>query len=281
MQPTHTEYIRSDGSTHLFVQSWLPDAPPQAVVGIVHGWSDHGKRYGHAVADWLPRNIGVVTVDLRGHGESSGQRGHVEQWADFRTDTHTFVQHLIANYPDRPVFLMGHSMGGLTVMDWSVHHPDQPLKGLLISAPLLAQPNISPMVIRLLRVLARVAPRLSINPNTDPNSVSRDPAIVASYENDPLSHQRTTPRLGVEIERTQQFVLANLDGVRYPLMLVFGGADPLVPPALTRESFEKLGAADKTRLEVPDGYHEPINDLGYPETLAQMADWIIAHTTPA
>jgi alpha-beta hydrolase superfamily lysophospholipase len=275
-----TEYLHSFDGTRLFMQSWMPDDAPRAVVAVVPGWSDHSGRYGNLVEALVPQKIGVYGLDLRGHGQSDGQRGHVNQWDEYLHDVHTYLNKLEQDYPDTPLFLMGHSMGGLVVMSYAIHHPDRKLYGIVVSSPLLAEPNVSPVIGALTRglsgVLSRVAPRLSLDPGTDPNAVSRDPEVVARYEADPLGHNRATPRFAVEMRKTQQFILANLDAICYPLLLFYGSDDALVPPHVSREIFALVGAADKTRHEYADNRHEPINDLDKERVLSDIAAWLFA-----
>lgn len=274
---THdTQYIRSADGTQLHVQSWLPQHT-RAVVGVVHGWSDHSGRYGNVVDALTPHGCGVYAVDLRGHGLSEGQRGHINTWDEYRGDVHAFLDLLEATYPDTPLFLMGHSTGGLIVLEYAIHHPARRLNGLIASAPLLAEPNV-PGVVKLLgRVLSRVAPSFSLDPNADPNTISRDPAVVAAYKSDPLAHSRATPRLSTEMSAARDFVLANLDGITYPFLLMYGSADGLVPPHISREMFAHVGAADKTRHEYDGGYHELFNDLCKDEMLGDLVAWLDAH----
>jgi len=168
-------------------------------------------------------------------------------------------------------------MGGLIVMEYAIHYPNRKLNGLIASAPLLSEPNVSPVMRELARVLSRVAPRLSLDPGTDPTTVSRDPEVIARYEADPLGHKRATPRFATEMRQAQAFVLANLEAIRYPFLLFYGSADKLVPPHVSRETFAQVGAEDKTRYEYADNRHEPINDLDKERVLNDIAAWLTGH----
>lgn len=272
-----SEYLHSEDGTRLHVQSWLPVGDVRAVVAVIHGWSDHGGRYGNVVEHLLPHGYAVYTLDLRGHGLSDGQRGHIGAWDEYRQDTHTVVNLLERQHPGTPLFLMGHSMGGLTVMEYAIHHPTRRLNGLVASSPLLAEPNV-PGVLKLAgRVLSRVAPSFSLNPGADAATISRDPAVVAAYERDPLVHARATPRFSTEMSAAQEFVLANLDGVLYPFLLLYGSDDQLVPPHVSRTMFAQVGAADKTRHEYDGGYHELFNDFVKAQMLEDLTTWLDAH----
>lgn len=274
-----TEFLRSTDGTELHLQHWQPDAQrPRAVVGIIHGWSDHGGRYKHVVEHFVPAGLAVYALDLRGHGKSDGQRGHVDRWADYRADAGTFISLLESRLPETPIFIMGHSMGGLVLLEYAVHHPKHDLNGIIASSPLLSKPNVMPGLTQIGRVLSRLVPRFSINPGASKNTLSRDPTTAIKYEKDPLVHQRVSARASVEMSGAQDFTLDNLDAVRYPLLLMYGDDDQLVPPHMNRETFEHIGAADKTRHEYEGGYHELFNDIIREQVLADTLDWINNHT---
>ncbi|MEL6149291.1 MAG: lysophospholipase [Chloroflexota bacterium] len=269
--------IRSADGTELHTQWWLPTDGLRAVVALVHGWSDHSGRYMNLVDRLVPVGIGVQGIDLRGHGRSTGQRGHINAWSEYRADVDALLNDVEAHFGDVPLFLFGHSMGGLVVMDYAIHHPNRQLNGLISSSPLLEQPNVSPAFVRVAKLLSRVAPNLSLNPGADPNTVSRDPAVVEKYSADPLGHNRSTPRFGMEMLATQAFVMANLDGIQYPFLLYYGTADALVPVQVSQTVLPGIGAADKTRFEYDGGYHELINDIIKAQVLDDVAVWLEAH----
>lgn len=273
-----TASLRSLDGTALQYQVWLPeDTPPRAVVSIVPGWSDHSGRYQTVVDALVPAGIGVYAVDLRGHGHSAGKRGHINSWEDYRGDAYALVGMVREQHPDIPRFLFGHSMGGLVTLDFVIHHPEQGLRGLICSAPFLASANVSPVMAFLGRALSRVYPNLSLDPGAAPGSISRDPAVIAENDADPLAHNLATPRLSTEINATQAFVLGNLDAVRLPYLLMLGSADPLVPPHVSRDKFKDIGSEDKTIHEYEGAYHEVFNDYGKEQFMSDLIVWINAH----
>ena len=275
MSPEPTYFTSTDG-TRLAYRHWPTAEQPQAIVAVVHGWSDHAARYALLATALAPHGITTYAVDLRGNGESEGQRGHIQRWADYRADMHAFLTTVRDLHPQTPCFLLGHSMGGLAVLDYAIHFPNEDLRGLLVSSPLLAPPNVPPVMTTLGRLLSRVAPRFSLDPGADADTLSRDPAVVQAYREDPLVHQQATPRFATVMEQVRLFVLDNLDGMRYPLFLYYGSADGLVPPDITRDAFDGIGADDKTRHEVAGGYHELINDHGKDILFAAIRGWLLA-----
>lgn len=266
--------LTSLDTTKLHVQVWLPEGTPRAQIALVHGWSDHSGRYQNLVNKVVPEGIAVHAIDLRGHGMSGGQRGHVHQWADYRNDVWALLDSMDLSVP---TFLMGHSMGGLIVLDYMIHHPDTALRGLITSSPLLSPPNVSPVLVKLGQILSRIAPTFSLNPGASADTISRDKAVVEAYVNDPLVHSRATPRMSTEMEATRLFVHANLDAIKMPYLLVYGSADGLVPPDMSREAFEHVASSDKTRHEYEGAYHEVMNDINKDDVLRDIVEWLNAH----
>lgn len=270
--------FRGAGGIELYEQRWLPDAgEARAVVAIVHGFGEHSGRYTNMVDRLVPAGYAVYAFDLRGHGRSPGQRGHVDRWTEYREDVGAFVCHVSEREPGRPLFLLGHSMGGLIVLEYAEQHPEG-LRGVIASGPLLAQPGISPVKLALGRVISRVYPRFSLDTGLDVTAISRDPAVVEAYRKDPLVHGRGTARLSTEIAAAQARTLAGAPTWTLPLLIIHGAADRLAPATGSRAFFERVPAGvDKERDEIPDGAHEPHNDTSQRQALDILQGWLDRH----
>lgn len=260
----------------LYHQSWRP-GQPRAVVVLVHGFGEHSDRYGNVVGALVPRGFAVHAFDLRGHGRSEGARGHIRSWREFREDVRAFL-HVVREQEGegRPLFLFGHSMGGLIVLDYALRYPDA-LSGVIVSGPLLAQPGVSPFLLWLSRLLSRVWPSFTIDTGLDAGALSRDPEMVRAYEEDPLVHSRASARLGTEITATIAWVMDHAPAWRLPLLVLQGEADRLVPPEGSRRFVSLVTYPDVTYREYPGGYHEPHNDVQREEVLNDLVQWLEAH----
>ncbi len=264
------------GGLELYYQCWRPEEEPRAVLAIVHGFGEHSGRYMNVVNRLVPKGFAVWGFDHRGHGRSPGQRGYINEWAEFREDVHAFLQMVAGQEPGRPLFLMGHSMGGLIVLDYALHHPEG-LNGVIASGPALGQVGIAPILLTLSRLLSRIWPRLSLDTGLDATAISRDPEVVKAYQEDPLVHSKGTPRLGTEMEKTMEWVQAHAADLRVPLLILQGEADRLVPPEASRAFFEKVTSPDKEWHGYEGGYHEPHNDVTREQALSDLEQWLERH----
>lgn len=273
---THETGTRTspDGMT-LFTRSWTPDRPLRGIVVLVHGVHEHSGRYAYLASALMARGIGVRTLDLRGHGQSDGPRGQVETFGDYVTDVSPFLEEILAE-ADVPVFLMGHSMGGLVVAATVVERGTKGLAGIVLSSPAL-QVN-SPAPLRALApFVARWLPDLPVT-KLDLSRLSRDPTVGRAYREDPLTIKRgVTARLGLEILATTERVREHAQAFDVPLYLFHGTDDRLTDPDGTRWLAEHA-ATDDVTLTIYDGYyHETMNEPERDDVIGALADWLDAH----
>jgi len=260
----------------LYYQRWRPGGEPKAVLTIVHGFGEHSGRYANVVNWLVPKGYAIYAFDLRGHGRSPGQRSYINRWAEYREDVRAFLTFAQKQEPGRPLFLMGHSMGGLIVLEYTLHYPEG-LQGVIVSGPALAQTGVSPLLMALGRLLSRIWPRFTLETNLDATAISRDPAVVEAYVNDPLVHSVATARLGAEMSKAMAWVNDHAADLRVPLLILQGGADRLVSPEASRAFFERVASEDKTFYEYEGYYHEPHNDVGKERPLADLEAWLEEH----
>lgn len=254
----------------LFAQWWLPDDEPRAIVAIVHGYAEHSGRYAQTAADLVARGYGVEAIDLRGHGRSSGERVHVDTYDEYLDDVDAFLGRVRAVHRGRKLFLLGHSMGGGVVTSYVIDRKP-PLDGVILSgAAMLAR---------------REEPPAGANPpppRTGPlpaETISRDPAVVAAYENDPLVYRGAPPaRTGAAWAAAYQRVQEGMAGIAYPLLILHGTDDKLVPYRGSVQLHETACSTDKT-LRLYEGlYHEVLNEPERDQVVADILEWLDARS---
>jgi len=270
-------YVAGKAGARLFRQAWVPEHDVRAVVVIAHGAAEHGGRYRYVVERLVPEDVAVYAIDHRGHGRSSGRRAQIDRMAHVVADFDAFVRHAHDEHPGRPLFSLGHSMGGTVALAHAVAHQDR-LAGLALSSP-LARVEAAPLPLRLVaRALSVVAPDAGLY-QVEGGAVSRDPAEVEAYETDPLVYRGKLPaRTLQELASTIGDLPDALPRLTLPLLVQIGTADGLVPPEGGRLVHARAGSGDKTLREYEGFAHELYNEpAGERErALDDLAEWLLA-----
>jgi alpha-beta hydrolase superfamily lysophospholipase len=262
------------GNMALYYQAWLPlEQRTRGVLVNLHGLGDHSGLYPR-VADCFPQHgIATYAYDMRGNGRSPGQRAYLNGWHEFRQDLDAFLKLVRDSEPDLPLFVLGHSLGGLVVLDYALKHPEK-IAGVIAAAPPLGKVGVPPLLMMLGRVMSRIWPRFSLEVGMDLSGLARDPAVIEAVLTDPLFHRRGTARLSTEVTAAIARVQSGAARLSTPLLLLHGSDDRMVPPDGTREFFAKVRSRDRTFREYPGAYHGLFADLGSEQVLEDVRRWI-------
>lgn len=272
MSYTHSTLNAADG-TELVTYLWQLEAP-KAMVVIVHGYAEHAGRYAAFAEKLVDAGYAVAALDHRGHGRSAGERANVTVFRQYVDDLRRFIESLRERYGELPLALFGHSMGGVIAGQLVLEHPHK-ASALILSAPYLKNAvPVPPWLVRLADGLSRWLPSLPLI-RLDSRGLSRDAAVVAAYDSDPLVYTgRVKARLASELRTAADYLLARAAAIRLPTLIIHGDADPIADVAGSRALYAALGAKDKTLDVVPGGYHEPLNDLDRERVTALIVDWL-------
>lgn len=274
----HSEsYFDGAEGMSLYTQCWLPENTTRAVIAIVHGIGEHSGRYMNVVDYVVPNQIGVYGYDLRGHGKSPGQRGHIDSWKQYRIDLMNFLRMIKSQQMGCPIFLMGHSLGALIVLDLILAENEELAGAIICGAPIEPVGVAKPYLVALARLLSRVYPRFSVGLGLDQDALSRDPAVVRAYKADPLVHGKVSTRWGTESLSAVASVKMQVEDINIPILIIHGEADRIHTAEGTRKFFDQIRFHDKEIRVYPGGYHEVHNDLDYQEMLSDLLDWINRH----
>ena len=254
-------------------QRWVPGVVKDVIV-VAHGLGEHSGRYRNLVDRFVPKGFAVYALDHRGHGLSSGKRGHVESFLQYRDDLASFIDRVREETGLEKVVLVGHSMGGVIAVSYSLLHPGK-VSRLVISSPGF-RPYKLPSRVKetLAKVLARIAPTLLLSNELNPAHVSRDAGVVKAYTSDPLVHDRVSPRFYMEFVRETARLLEEAPRLAVPLLLLQAGDDRLVH-AETNLDFFSRACGPRKELKVYEGlYHEIFNEPERDQVFADMEAWL-------
>ncbi|MEE8602081.1 alpha/beta hydrolase [Euzebya tangerina] len=276
---THsTDQFLAAGGVTIFTQTWLPAEDPSAVVILSHGFGEHSGRYGHVAAALVEAGYAVAALDHRGHGRSGGPRAYVKSISDLSNDFAMFrdivAQTVKPGEDPLPQILLGHSMGSAVIVDHLVG-PHDPVAAVVLSGPYLrnAAEVAAPLKV-LAPILGRVAGKLPTQA-LDSGDVSRDPAVVAAYDADPLVfHGKIPAGTGATLLGLEDALMPKASRITEPLLIVHGTEDRLAAVDGARALAGAVGS-QIVDLKTYDGlHHEVFNEPEQDTVLADVVAWL-------
>jgi alpha-beta hydrolase superfamily lysophospholipase len=259
----------------IFAQKWVPSNEPKAVTLIVHGLGEHSSRYEHVAQFLNGHNCAVYSFDHRGHGKSSGSRGDIPSYKIAGDDIDSLIQFIQKDFPTLPIFLYGHSLGGAIVLYYGLTRNTSAVKGIICTSPGLASGvPVPPLKLRFAKIMAAIAPKITVNNGLDVENISHDKAVVEKYNNDPLVHPLISARLAMELVSKGEWMIANANQFKYPLLLLQGGKDHLVDPKATASFARAASQINILYKEFPEFFHEMHNETGNSEFLNTIVSWL-------
>ncbi|RJO69051.1 alpha/beta hydrolase [Nocardia panacis] len=270
-----TETTGTLDSGRIFWRSRLPDQPAGVLV-LVHGVAEHSGRYDHVGKAFAAAGFAVYALDHAGHGRSAGHRANIGSIDSAADNVAALLDLARGAHPGLPAFLVGHSMGSLIVLYLATRAPLD-VAGIVVSAPPLVIPVGNPIQRALAPLLSRFTPNLGVL-KLDSSMISRDPAVVAAYDADPLVYRGMLPaRTGAEILAATGAVKQRLAKLTVPVLVLHGAADALADPTSADLIERGSGATDLTVIRYDGLYHEVFNEPERDRVLADAITWLTAH----
>jgi alpha-beta hydrolase superfamily lysophospholipase len=270
-------YRKNAEGIQLYYRSW-PVAQPKAVIAMIHGQGDHIKRYDH-VAKWMnDRGMAVYGFDQQGHGRSDGPRGHAASLEVLLNDIVAHVTQVQTEFPNTPVFVYAHSMGGQLALNCALKDMFQgKIAGMVATSPwvkLAFEPAFLKVVIG--KLLRSILPGLTLPTGLASTAISRDKDVVDAYNNDPLVHGKVSASAGISLMEGAAFLDTFAGKVPFPMLILHGTADKLTSMPASKALASRLTGA--VTYQAYEGfYHETHNEPEKEQVLGFISDWLKKH----
>lgn len=271
----HESYFEVAGGLRIFTRTWRPAAGrPRGIVVLVHGFNAHSGLYQWVAERFVEDGLSVHALDLRGRGRSDGDRFYVQSFDEYAGDVAQLVASAKAAEPGLPVYLLGHSAGGVTACLYALDHQNE-LAGLICESFAYALPAPD-FALAALKGLSHLAPHAHVL-RLKNEDFSRDPAVVAALNEDPLIRDEVQPTQTVAaMVRADERLAKGFPSIRLPLLILHGSLDRATKPSGSQEFFDRAGSEDKT-LQLYEGYyHDLLNDRGKETVMADILHWVDA-----
>lgn len=262
------------GGLKIFTRSWQPEANPRGVVVIVPGFNSHSGQYLWVGEQFAARGLATYAIDLRGRGRSEGERWYIEKIEDYTDDVATLVRRAKSENPGLPVFVLGHSAGGVVSCIYTLDHPSE-IDGLICESFAYDLP-VTDLVLSFIKGLSYFTPHTHVFPLKN-EVFSRDPLVVQSMNDDLLikgeSQPAQTSKVMIDADRRldEEFPL-----IKLPVLILHGTEDKATNPSGSQFFYDHAGSTDKTLKLYEGHFHDLLNDLDKEIVMADINNWIDA-----
>jgi acylglycerol lipase len=269
---TVEETYAGAGGLKIFFRSLRPQAKPRAVVVICHGVNSHGGQYAWAGEQLAKSGFVVYALDLRGRGKSEGERFYVENVADYVSDVAGVVKSAKSRDPGLPVFLLGHSAGGVVSSVYTLEN--QPELAGFICESFAFQVPAPGFALAAIKGLSHFAPRLPVL-KLNNEDFSRDPKAVEALNSDPLIAHEIQPAITVAaLVRADERLREEFPQITLPVLIMHGTDDKATVCQGSQFFYDTAGSKDKTLKLYKDHYHDLLADVGKEQVMADIVAWI-------
>lgn len=244
---------------------------------IVHGFNAHSGQYQWVAEQLTGVGLAVYAPDLRGRGQSDGERFYVDKFDDYVSDVNTIVTLAKARNPGLPVFLLGHSAGGVVSCLYTLSH--QAVLAGFICESFAFQIPTPEFAVAVLKGVSHLLPHAHLVKLKN-EDFSRDPAVVKAMNEDPLiADESQSASTGAELARADDKLKREFPLITLPLLIMHGTADKVTKASGSQLFFDTAGSTDKTLKLYEGHYHDLLNDIGKVQVMADVLKWIQGRLT--
>jgi alpha-beta hydrolase superfamily lysophospholipase len=260
------------GGLKIFVRSWRPVGKARGVMILIHGFNAHGGYMEWPGEQFSADGFAVYALDLRGRGKSEGERSYVEEFSDYLEDVDKLVALAKSRNPGLPVYVLGHSAGGVIAASYVFEHQDD-IAGLICESFAfdVGLPNAVSLI---LKGISHLTPHLHVYAlkNAD---FSRDPQAVERMNNDPLIAKESQPaETAAEMLKAADRLRENMPKFTVPVLIIHGTEDKVTRPAGSQYFYDTAASSDKTLRLYEGHFHDLLNDVGKEVVMADIKTWI-------
>ncbi|RJG08216.1 alpha/beta hydrolase [Massilia cavernae] len=270
--------MRASDGVCLRTFMWRPDREPiRGVLVITHGIRDHALRYDGFARLLSAQGYAVFAQDLRGHAHSGGERQRFDSMQQMVADADLVVSSARQQYPSLPLFLYGHSLGGLITAEYTIAHSEH-LRGVVLSGAALMRPqSVGAVSVFFARLVASLAPGFRAVA-VDDHEFSRDPVVMSALAADPLISRDKLPAItAVASVDGMQDVQQKSAAIRVPILIMYGTTDKVNPIAGSQALMASVGSTDKTLKPYEGLYHDLLHEPEHQLVAADVIAWLNAH----
>ncbi len=266
-------YQGFDGTTML-LRIWKPEGEPKAVVLGLHGLGSHSGRLSFLAEQFTSNGYTFYAPDMRAFGTFPGRKGHVESYDEYTQDIESLVAYLKLLHQDKKLFLFGHSLGALHIVRYIANHPDE-ADGIIIPAPAVSERlKVGAASRAIASFLSKLNVKIYISNGLDYDLISKNLDVVKDNREDPLRFDKATPRYAIEGLKACREGFNMASKITVPVLVQQSGQDLILVPERNKEFYDNIASEDKTWKLYPNLYHEPYQEEGGEEVLADMFDWL-------
>jgi len=270
------ETVGVAGGLKIFFRSLRPKQATRACVVIVPGFNSHGLYYTWVAEQLQAMGIAAYAVDLRGRGKSDGERFHVETFDDYVRDVEAVVSIAAAREPDAPIFLLGHSAGGVVTCLYALRHQAQ-LAGLVCESFAYALPAPG-FALALFKGLSYLIPHARLLRLSNAQ-FSRNPAVVNTMNADPLiAREKQTALTVASLVRANERLKDAFPQIVLPLLILHGTQDAATRPTGSQYFHEMAGSDDISLKLYEGGFHDLLNDTDKDAVMGDILAWLDTRT---
>ena len=269
---TNERTFESVGGLNIFMRSWKPEGEPRAVIALVHGFNAHSGYMVWPAERFVANGFAAYALDLRGRGKSDGERFYVEEFSDYLADVNGLVEIARAENPGLPVYVLGHSAGGVVASSYVFEHQDN-IAGLICES-FAYDVGLPDAAALLIKGISHIAPHVHLY--TLKNEIfSRDPEAVAAMNNDPLiANEKQPAETAAEMIRAAERLKENMPRFTVPMFIIHGTDDKATRYQGSQYFYDHSGSKDKTLKLYEGHYHDLLADLGKEEVMADIQGWL-------